>query len=581
MQRNGRPRSPKRRQQNSTKTCSPSPHPSLPSQLLTAPKQTSSHLWRISAIRTKLDEITIPSRDPTPVSPRKPRIADKSADEGTHCRITLRLNAERNAHPANRGRRRGGGTTGTPRSRLPPATPAGNEDDWEDIPETAQPLEKHKKKKNAGGPKRGPKPPTDPPYSGGAPARYEDGTPIPGHLLPWNRLTNEELARLRKRMKKNAGWTPSVTMIIRELESLGRGPKHKDNFLDQREGNLGEDFLKIYGPEDGGIGDPEKIAPDDGAGVRENKGMRLNRAKKRKREEERKEKEREVEKERREAEHERERARLKAEEEVRKEIERLAREKAEKERAAREAKEAAAREAAAAAAREKAEKDRLAREAREEKAREKAVKKEQERVAAAAAATSRKTRSASISTTNTTVTTHTTTNDDEDEEMPDADDPPPPPRRLGRPPKNPAAIAAAAAAAFKPGHKRAASTVPAAAATDTKRSKRGASVTAPPPLPVGRKRASSATGLPKPSNRVTKAAAASRKKGLFAGRKRAAAATGGKIKEEEEEETAGEGEWVDEDEEDLNRYCLCDEVSRGTMVACENPQVSCGILLFF
>lgn len=417
----------------------------------------------------------------------------------------------------------------------------------------------------------------DPPYSGGAPARYDDGTPIPGHLLPWNRLTNEELARLRKRMKKNSGWTPSVTMIIRELESLGRGPKHKDNFLDQREGNLGEDFLKIYGPEDGGIGDPEKIAPDDGAGVRENKGMRLNRAKKRKREEERKEKEREAEKERREAEHEKERVRLKAEEEIRKErerLERLAREKAEKERAAREAKEAAAREAVAAAVREKAEKDRLAKEAREEKAREKAVKKEQERAAAAAAATSRKTRSASISTTNTTAThTTTTTNDDEDEEMPDADDPPPPPRRLGRPPKNPAAIAAAAA--FKPGHKRAASSVP--ATTDSKRSKRGASAAAPPPLPAGRKRASSTTGLPKPSNRVTKAAVG-RKKGLFAGRKHAAAA--GTVKEEDEGEIAGEGEWVDEDEEDLNRYCLCDEVSRGTMVACENPQVSCGLLLF-
>lgn len=430
------------------------------------------------------------------------------------------------------------------------------------------PLEKHKKKKTLSGPKRGPKPPADPPYSGGAPARYEDGTPIPGHLLPWNRLTNEELARLRKRMKKNSGWTPSVTMIIRELESLGRGPKHKDNFLDQREGNLGEDFLKIYGPEDGGIGDPEKIAPDDGAGVRENKGMRLNRAKKRKREEERKEKEREAEKERREAEHEKERARLKVEEELRKErerLDRLAREKVEKERAAREAKEVAAREAAAVAAREKAEKDRLAKEAREEKAREKVAKKEQERAAAAAAATSRKTRSASISTTNTTATHTTTTNEDEDEEMPDADAPPPPPRRLGRPPKNPAATG------FKPGHKRAASTVP--ATTDTKRSKRGTSAIAPPPLPAGRKRASSTTALPKPGNRVTKAAAASRKKGLFAGRRRAAAE--GRVKEEEEGEGAGEGEWVDEDEEDLNRYCLCDEVSRGTMVACENPQVSC------
>lgn len=530
----------------------------------------------------------MPSRDPTPVSPRKPRIAEKSAEDPTHCRITLRLNSDRTPQTSGRGRRRGGFSQA--RSRLPPVTPAGNEDDWEDIPDSAYPPEKVPKKKKApgGGPKRGPKPPTDPPFSGGAPAKYDDGTPIPHHLLPWNRLTNEELARLRKRMKKNSGWTPSVTMIIRELESLGRGPKHKDNFLDQSEGRLGEDFLKIYGPEDGGIGDPEKIAPDDGAGVRENKGMRLNRAKKRKREEERKEKEREAERERKEAEQERERQRREIEEAVRAEKERIAREareKAERERVAREAREAreaAAAAAAAAAAKEKAEKERLAKEAREEKtrekAREKAAAKERERAAAAAAASNRKTRSASISTntTNTTSTATTTnTNEDEDEDMPDADAepaPPPPPRRLGRPPKNPPP--------FKPGHKRAASSIPAGtAATDTKRSKRGTPAAAPPPppTPAGRK----ATGVSKLNNRVTKAGAtttaAGRKKGLIAGRRKTAVG-----KNEAVEGTGKEGaeeEWEDEDE-DLNRYCLCDEVSRGTMVACENPQVSFMIAFF-
>ncbi|EGX97168.1 PHD finger domain protein [Cordyceps militaris CM01] len=42
---------------------------------------------------------------------------------------------------------------------------------------------------------------------------------------PWLQLTHYELAVLRKRMKKNAAWAPSETMIARELKSLGRGPE--------------------------------------------------------------------------------------------------------------------------------------------------------------------------------------------------------------------------------------------------------------------------------------------------------------------------------------------------------------------
>jgi hypothetical protein len=40
---------------------------------------------------------------------------------------------------------------------------------------------------------------------------------------PWLQLTQWELAKLRKRMKKNAVWNPSDTMIARELKTLGRG----------------------------------------------------------------------------------------------------------------------------------------------------------------------------------------------------------------------------------------------------------------------------------------------------------------------------------------------------------------------
>lgn len=40
---------------------------------------------------------------------------------------------------------------------------------------------------------------------------------------PWLQLTLWELAKLRKRMKKNSAWVPSDTMINRELKTLGRG----------------------------------------------------------------------------------------------------------------------------------------------------------------------------------------------------------------------------------------------------------------------------------------------------------------------------------------------------------------------
>lgn len=46
--------------------------------------------------------------------------------------------------------------------------------------------------------------------------------------LPWKRITEYELARLRKRMKKNAIWLPSPAMRNRELKNLGRGQQAMD-----------------------------------------------------------------------------------------------------------------------------------------------------------------------------------------------------------------------------------------------------------------------------------------------------------------------------------------------------------------
>lgn len=109
---------------------------------------------------------------------------------------------------------------------------------------------------------------------------------------PWLQLTQYELAKLRKRMKKNATWTPSETMIARELKALGRGP---DAYREAKK--KAEDEGKVF--------DPAVPAPviDDESGTQHlpagaisidslaaddvptsNRGMKLNEAKKLKRE---------------------------------------------------------------------------------------------------------------------------------------------------------------------------------------------------------------------------------------------------------------------------------------------------------
>ena len=117
--------------------------------------------------------------------------------------------------------------------------------------------------------------------------------------LPWMKLTEWEMAKLRKRMKKNAIWVPSNTMVRRELKNLGRGVAGKEAarnraeeggsaFVDEHSEAdptkvviSGEETAQInallgtemYVDEGGDDADQELI----------NRGMRLNEAKKLKR----------------------------------------------------------------------------------------------------------------------------------------------------------------------------------------------------------------------------------------------------------------------------------------------------------
>ena len=480
------------------------------------------HHQRAAAIVGKLGEVQVPSRDPTP-EVKRPKERRDSADD-SRLRITLRLpSAETSTTtPSRRGRPATSSTSrGRPRTK-PLPTHRETSEPWHDLPPSPRP----KKKPPTTTPhKRGPKlPPTDPLLSGGFPARNPDGSLIPNSQLPWNQLTNEELARLRKRMKKNSGWTPSVTMIVRELEALGRGPNNRSSFADAHP-------TAVVGPEDGGIGDPHKILPEDGPGARENKGMRLNRAKKRKREEEKAERAREAtrlgldpEAEERkiealEAAHHREQQQLKRkrkreeEEAARLAVEaeattlRLAQERAELE--SRLLAETAAKEKALAEAeqlrleRETAEREKIAAEAAAEEARRSQAAAEA--VIAEAAAKSAKKQTSPPSSSS-------------DDELSDVASPPPP--RRPALPKPPRATSA--------------------------RPKRASAAPTPPPAP----RSTSA----RPANRGAPRGRGGARGGRWARKK----SRGGSKGAEEEEE------------EDLNKYCLCNEVSRGTMVACEN-----------
>lgn len=117
--------------------------------------------------------------------------------------------------------------------------------------------------------------------------------------LPWKMLTEYELAKLRKRMKKNAAWRPSPAMRNRELKECGRGAQAMEE-AEAEAAAKGLPFLNEYDPETwidptmttvsgeqqaemNAILGPEKDQPDaDDTLI--NRGMRLNEAKKLKRE---------------------------------------------------------------------------------------------------------------------------------------------------------------------------------------------------------------------------------------------------------------------------------------------------------
>ena len=107
---------------------------------------------------------------------------------------------------------------------------------------------------------------------------------------PWLRLTDWEMMMLRKRMKKNAKWRPSESMVHLELINFGRGP-HNYWEAKKKAESEGAVFLDI---DNIATANPDKprawgevslTAPSSSEDIPRNKGMALNEAKKRKRDE--------------------------------------------------------------------------------------------------------------------------------------------------------------------------------------------------------------------------------------------------------------------------------------------------------
>jgi len=202
------------------------------------------HFDRLDYIKKKLRALPKPpSREPTPApappSPenKRSRTGRKGEDGASTTRITLRVDGqEQPAAATQKPRSRRSMLTGfNPDS--PIASTEHSDGEAEPKPEPSEPAaepdktSKPPKPKNEKQPKR-----TRAPRAGnksGAPMSTSTAlamlNPPPPDAklgsedLPWLRLTEWEMTKLRKKMKKNAVWQPSEVMIHRELALRGRG----------------------------------------------------------------------------------------------------------------------------------------------------------------------------------------------------------------------------------------------------------------------------------------------------------------------------------------------------------------------
>ncbi len=260
------------------------------------------HHNRLSSLVNKLKALPKPpSRDPTPApaSPETKRSrSGRKLDDGTSTqRLTLNPPRVPGIPPRLVEKSRNRRIT-IPGDVLPPFNPdspiaSTEQSDWETEPGSPTRATSSKPRKRPASPnskkikiQKVPRTPreTTGPYK--MPTPPPEDAKIGDEHKPWIRLTDWEMWKLRKKMKKNITWEPSEIMIQRELAENGRGWDNYHKVKAEAQAN-GAEFADAdnldKSRENGELvrkGDTPSV---DMAAVR-NRGMKLNEAKKLKRE---------------------------------------------------------------------------------------------------------------------------------------------------------------------------------------------------------------------------------------------------------------------------------------------------------
>lgn len=263
------------------------------------------HFNRLDCIKQKLNALPKPSAEPTPAQPTKRSRTGKKGDAAPTTRITLRLDGDKKGGAQKSRTRRSLASSGH-LAPLNPDSPIASTEQSDAEPESKpeQPemaadgdigtVSSNRRDKQARRPREtlsasAPqaistsnalallKPPTD---------DAKPGSPD----MPWLRLTEWEMTNLRRKMKKNSVWQPSEVMVHRELALRGRGweayraakaeaERSGEDFLDC------DDIMNTYIP---GQLTRKGEGTKDGLNLTEtklsNRGMKLNEAKRLKRE---------------------------------------------------------------------------------------------------------------------------------------------------------------------------------------------------------------------------------------------------------------------------------------------------------
>ncbi|CAG8288895.1 unnamed protein product [Penicillium olsonii] len=235
------------------------------------------HFERLGCIRQKLEALPMPaSAEPSPPpepSPKRARGGKKNARDPP-TRLTLRLDGGRNRRDGKR--RRNSAVEGV----FDPDSPLASTEQSDADADNARvaPKPRPPKKEKARRPSSGMAQSTSQALAQLKPPPVD--AKLGSEDLPWLRLTEWEMTRLRKKMKKNAVWQPSEVMIHRELALSNRGwEAYRAAKIIAEE--TGEELIDCDNIEETR---PGQTAKDLEETKLSNRGMKLNEAKKLKRE---------------------------------------------------------------------------------------------------------------------------------------------------------------------------------------------------------------------------------------------------------------------------------------------------------